>query len=312
MFVHSGMLHLLATIVGIFQLGFILERLVGHVAFAAVYVVSGMFASLVSISLRPVAVSVGASGAIFGIYGLLLASLIWDMLPRLSALGARLSALARAQSREPVLHRTAMTIPLMVLKWLGPAAAVFVVFNVATDSLERGAELAGLVTGFVSGLVLTRSVNDRKPPVLRVGTATAAAIAIAIVSTVPLRGVTDVRPEIERIAAVEDHTASAYQTEVNRFKLGRTTAKSLAQMIDQTIMPELQATRVRLKALDGVPHEQEPLVAGAEAYLRLRDESWRLRAAGLHRSDMLLLKKAESPERAALEALQKIKPADQQ
>ena len=314
MFVHSGMLHLLASVAGLVQLGFILERLVGHVAFASVYVASGLLASLVSLSAHPVAVNVGASGAIFGMYGLLLASLIWDMLRSFqgrSALGARLSREPRAENPEPLLDGTAVTIPLMVVRWLGPAAALFILFNVANDSLDSVAELAGLVTGFVWGLVLAREVNERKPRVLRAAAATAVAIVIVIVSAVPLRGVTDVRPEIERIVSVEDRTASAYQTEVDRFKIGRTSAKSLAQMIDQTIMPELHEARVRLMALDGVPHEQEPLVAGAEAYLRLRDESWRLRAEGLHKSDMLLLRKAESPERAALEALQRIRPADQ-
>jgi membrane associated rhomboid family serine protease len=289
MFVHSGLLHLLANVAGLVQLGFILERLVGRVAFAAVYVTSGALAGLVSLSTHPMAVSVGASGAIFGIYGLLLALWLWGRL-----------------------HRSTVTIPLMVVRWLGPAATVFILFNVVTDRLDSSAELTGLVTGFVCGLILASGVSDRKPTVLRIAAATAAAIVIVMVSVVPLRGVTDVRPEIERIVAVEDRTASAYETEVNLFKKGRTTAKALAEVIHQTIMPELQAARVRLKALDGVPHEQEPLVAGAEEYLRLRDESWRLRTEGLHKSDMLLLRKAESPERAALEALQKIRPADQQ
>jgi hypothetical protein len=41
----------------------------------------------------------------------------------------------------------------------------------------------------------------------------------------------------------------------------------------------------------------------------LRDESWRLRAAALLRSDLVALRQADSKERASLEALQKIKAA---
>ena len=37
-----------------------------------------------SLAANPVAMTVGASGAIFGLYGLLIASSIWGMLPRSS------------------------------------------------------------------------------------------------------------------------------------------------------------------------------------------------------------------------------------
>jgi hypothetical protein len=155
----------------------------------------------------------------------------------------------------------------------------------------------------------------------------------------PLRGVADVRPEIARVVAVEDRTASAYQAAVDRFKSGRNTAEALAQLIDRTIMPELQAEGVRLKALDKVPPEHQPLVADAKEYVRLRSESWRLRSEGLrktsvparreagkkdrpsnespraraeaqHRASMMTMGKAEGTERASLEALQRIKPAN--
>jgi membrane associated rhomboid family serine protease len=317
MFVHSGMLQLLVNVAGLVSIGFILERLVGPLAFAAVYVAAGVLACLVSLYVHPLAVSVGASGAIFGLYGLLLASSIWA-----------------------VLNRSSVTIPLTAVKRLGPAAAVFILYNVANDGLDSTAKLAGLVAGFVCGIVLARRVNDGTPPARHVAAAMAATVAIAVAAAVVLHGVTDVRPEMARVVAVEDRTASAYQTAVDRFKNGRISADALAQTIDQTIVPELQAADSRLKALDRVPHEQQPLLAAAQDYLRLRFESWRLRAEGLrktdvlthradgkgeqasneswrrgaearHKANMLLLGKAEETERASLEALHRIRPADQ-
>jgi membrane associated rhomboid family serine protease len=317
MFVHSGMLHLVVNVAALVSIGFILERLVGGLAVAAVYVAAGVLASLVSLSVYPLSVSAGASGAIFGLYGLLLASSIWTML-----------------------RHSSVTIPLMAVKRLGPAAAVFMLYTVANDGLGSTAELTGLVTGLVCGLVLARRVNDGKPPARRVAAAMAATVAIAVAAAVVLHGVTDVRPEMARVVAVEDRTATAYQTAVGRFKNGRISAEALAQMIDQTIVPELQAADSRLKALDRVPHEQQPLVAAAQDYFRLRFESWRLRAEGLrktdalthradgrgeqasnesgrrgaearHRANTLLLGKAEETELASLEALHRIRPADQ-
>ena len=60
------------------QLGAVLERLVGRLAFGAVYVMAGVFTSLVNLASYPVAVTSGASGAVFGLYGLLLASILWQ------------------------------------------------------------------------------------------------------------------------------------------------------------------------------------------------------------------------------------------
>jgi len=142
---------------------------------------------------------------------------------------------------------------------------------------------------------------------------------------------------MERVVVLEDRTARAYQTAAEGFRKGRITAEALALLIDRTIMPELQAADARVKALDRVPLEDQPLVANAEEYLRLRTESWRLRVEGLrnkttpreagtdwesagrarlraetqHKVDGLLRGKAEGTERASLEALEKIRPVDQ-
>ena len=85
MFVHTGFFQLLVNCAALVQLGLILERLVGHITFAAVYVAAGVLASLVSLSDYPMAVSAGASGAIFGLYGLLLASSAWTAIHRAPA-----------------------------------------------------------------------------------------------------------------------------------------------------------------------------------------------------------------------------------
>lgn len=172
-FVHPGMLQLLVDLIGLVQIGLILERLVGPFAFASVYVAAGVFASLVNLSAYPLTVSIGASGAVFGLYGLLLASSIWGLL-----------------------HRSILTIPLMAVKRLIPAAAVFIFYNVSNDGLGIDAELAGLATGFVCGLFLARGVSDGQPSARHVAAAIAAAAVVAIALAVPLRGITDVRPEI--------------------------------------------------------------------------------------------------------------------
>jgi hypothetical protein len=134
-----------------------------------------------------------------------------------------------------------------------------------------------------------------------------ATFGIVIVLAVPLRGVADVTGEIAQVVAIEDQTSHEYDAQVDRFKRGRTTTDGLIQQIDR-IRPSLHAMSVRLNSLDKIPPEHQWLVSAAKEYLRLRDESWRLRAEGLRTSNMRALQKADGAERASLEALDPIRP----
>ena len=285
LFVHTGFVHLVVNMLGLLQAGLLLERLVGRVAVAAVYLSAGVFTALVRLSASPVDVSVGASGAIFGIYGLLLASAGWSLF-----------------------QRSTITIPLRAAKRLIPATAAFLLYN----GLQSAPDHVGFLVGFGCGLILARRIGDHKPAARRVAVAMGATAMIAMAAAVPLRGITDVRPELARVVSVEDRTASVYETARDRFTLGRIAAAKLIELIDGTIMPQLQEVRARLTALDGVPDVHQPLVAQAEEYLRLRDESWRLRADGLRKTNLLTLRKADDRERAALQIIKKLRPADPQ
>jgi len=284
MFVHSGPLHLLATLAGLVPLCLVLERLVGSVAFGAVFLAAGILAGVVSLSTSAVDVSVGASGAIFGVSGLLTASVLWG-------------AIANPHVRIPV---------TTVNRVVAPAVA-FVLYNLANDSIGIAGEVAGFATGFIGGLVLARGVIQYKPPVRRSAVATVSALVLALGWAVPLRGTGDVRGDIERVVAFEARTGGAYDAAVDRFRRGQVTAESLARLIDNTILPELQVARAHLDGVTRVPKEQQPLVAAAAEYFALRDKAWRMRAAALHRGSMPALRDADKVQRTSLEALEKIR-----
>ena len=113
----------------------------------------------------------------------------------------------------------------------------------------------------------------------------------------------DVRPEIERLLAVESQTTAIYDAAAAQFRLGALDSESLARVIERKIKPQLQVVRIRVMSLDNVRTDHEPLLEKAKEYLRLRDQSWRLRAEALHRRDMKGLQKVELTERASLAAL---------
>src|ERR1043166_670034 len=104
------------------QISLILERLVGRLIVVAVFLTAGVFASIVNLATQPLSLSYGASGAIFGLYGLLVATVIWGM---------------------P--HRTPLTMPLMVVKRIAPAAGVFLLYNLMNDSVGSAGECTGLL-----------------------------------------------------------------------------------------------------------------------------------------------------------------------
>jgi rhomboid protease GluP len=73
-FIHGGLLHIAFNMWCLWDLGRLAESIYGHWTFAAVYAITGVSASLGSLIWNPGILSVGASGAIFGIAGALIAS----------------------------------------------------------------------------------------------------------------------------------------------------------------------------------------------------------------------------------------------
>ncbi|MFO0908362.1 MAG: rhomboid family intramembrane serine protease [Isosphaeraceae bacterium] len=138
-FLHAGILHLAFNMWCLGRLGPLIERLYGYVGFALLYIASGIGGSLASAWWHPLVVGVGASGAIFGILGGLLAFLL--------------------------VHRHG--IPPSVFHSLRSAVVFFVGFNVlnglAADQIDNAAHLGGLAGGLVAGILLSRPWPSRGP-----------------------------------------------------------------------------------------------------------------------------------------------------
>jgi hypothetical protein len=222
-------------------------------------------------------------------------------------------------------------------------AVAILMYDLLDGSLPAGAEFAAMFVGIVAGAALSKNIDEATIPPHRLAPAGVSTLVVAFVCAVPLHGIADVRPEIANVFSLEERTSQTYVAAMERFRSGRINADALAQVIDRTIVPEMQSTDARLKALKHVPPEHQQLITDAEEYVRLRSESWRLRAEGLrrssvpvvrrvakaeiesdtnfrvraekqHRGNMMTMAKAEGTERASLEALQRLKaqPAPEQ
>ena len=83
-FVHIGILHLIFNMYGLYIIGRYLEPMLGKPLFLSAYLFTGVGASLASLwwHRNEILVSAGASGAIFGMFGLFLALLLTDLIPK--------------------------------------------------------------------------------------------------------------------------------------------------------------------------------------------------------------------------------------
>ena len=133
LFVHFGILHLVFNMWALAAFGGLAERLLGIANFLFIYFVSGVAANLASIALTPAIDTAGASGAIFGILGALLAA-FW---------------------------RNKGTLPFSMVRSEAATALVFAGFALLGGFVYKGvdnaAHLGGLVTGLLLGVSMPRS-----------------------------------------------------------------------------------------------------------------------------------------------------------
>jgi membrane associated rhomboid family serine protease len=143
MFLHDGFLHILFNGWALYQLGSLFELWLGSSRLLATYFVSGICGSFASVlwntygggdPLRP---SVGASGAIFGLLGGLIAFLL------------------RRRSR---LTPLAKSLLIQLLLWAG----INLFLGVTFPLIDNAAHLGGLVAGLAVGLLL-RDRSERPP-----------------------------------------------------------------------------------------------------------------------------------------------------
>jgi membrane associated rhomboid family serine protease/Flp pilus assembly protein TadD len=145
MFLHGDPMHIAFNMWCLWDLGQLCESLYGRWTFAALYVVAGVAGGVASVGWNPYVNSVGASGAIFGLAGALIASFY---LGEFSLPGAAIQG----------------TLKSLVF---------FVGFNVVWGLFSSGTDNAchagGLVSGMVMGALIALATPEHDKPLRRVG-----------------------------------------------------------------------------------------------------------------------------------------------
>lgn len=130
MFLHSGIDHLCNNMLILFFLGSMIENEVGHIRYALLYFLSGIGGNLLSLYVKVIngelVASVGASGAIFGLDGVLLAMVLFS-----------------DRRMENV------TMPRVLLMILCSLYSGFV-----GENIDNAAHVGGLLTGFAAATLM--------------------------------------------------------------------------------------------------------------------------------------------------------------
>lgn len=133
MFVHAGVLHLLMNMFALFMGAVFFEPIIGTKRFIVIYVVTGLCASVCSAVFNTdVSVSVGASGAVMGIYGVLIAFLVTGIFGKDG------------------------------FKSIGLFLFVFVGYNLLMGlftNADNAAHAGGLIAGFIIGFILRFAIQ---------------------------------------------------------------------------------------------------------------------------------------------------------
>jgi rhomboid protease GluP len=137
-FLHIGVLHLLMNMYALTFIGLILEPYLGKTRFVVAYLLAGIGASAASLWWHDMTISAGASGAIFGMYGVFLALLTTDFI-----------------------HKD-------VRKSLLTSILIFVGYNLLNGlngGIDNAAHIGGLLSGLIIGYALIPSL--KRPNVFR-------------------------------------------------------------------------------------------------------------------------------------------------
>ena len=135
-FLHINVIHLGFNMLALAYVGVYLEPILGRVRFVVAYLLTGFSASILSFWWNDFTVSIGASGAVFGMFGVFLALLFTDLI--------------EPKSRKKLLISIAVFVSVNVLS------------GFAKLGVDNAAHVGGLLGGVLLGFSFFPSLQDRE------------------------------------------------------------------------------------------------------------------------------------------------------
>jgi rhomboid protease GluP len=134
MFLHNDIMHIVMNMLSLYMVGGMVERLFTTWGYLGIYFMSAFLGSFASIYMHPIGWAVGASGAIFGIFG--------------------------ALAGFAFIHRTRMHYQFMqFMRSFGVVLAINFFIGIIFPSIDMSAHIGGLLAGFIGGIFVAKNSN---------------------------------------------------------------------------------------------------------------------------------------------------------
>lgn len=133
---HNGIAHLAFNCVALFAIGSVLEPIVGRRRYLICFVSTGILASVASLIWNDNTLSVGASGGIYGLFGVLFALLSTQLFPR--------------------------EIRLALFKTFGTYCGIGLLLGIsgAIGNIDNAAHFGGLFAGYLGGFLIYSAIGQ--------------------------------------------------------------------------------------------------------------------------------------------------------
>lgn len=254
MFLHFGVLHLLLNSFALWEVGQLTERMYGPWRFFGIYITAGLFGNILSLDIQGnSAISGGASGAIFGLYGALLIFL-W---------------------------RERDYIDPHEFKWLfggGFAfATITIILGFTVAGIDNAAHIGGFVAGMVGSIIFAKPINARTMPMrFSIGAAMIVfAISMALLVNLPppkykWRDELWLRDVIGEVASEDQAINRNWLTLLDQSKQGDQPFEALAGKIENNIVEPYEDSFEKLSQLPKDPNL--PSAKALEFWLEMTQE----------------------------------------
>ncbi|HZR36829.1 MAG TPA: rhomboid family intramembrane serine protease [Nevskia sp.] len=280
MFLHFGLLHLLLNMWALAVSGRFTERLYGGPLYLLIYLTSGLCGNLASVLWNSHVNSAGASGAIFGVYGALLAFFM------------------RKDTR----------VPAPIVKQQRSSGFLFIIINLmyslGQHGIDNAAHAGGLLSGLLLGFVLARPLESpQRSAALSRHTGLGVGLAVVLLAGLGLGArykAATIIPEIrfqEDVAWLDDERYKArelFAEAKDDARNGKLSNEAFADSIERGPLQIYEAMQRKIQS-DTLPAHSE-YNGERRAYAALIQNSLdgcRLYAQGLRQHDASAIKQGE-------------------
>jgi len=281
MFLHASLVHIAFNMWVLWDVGGVVERLLGSWRFAVLYLGSGILGGVATLVWNAESLSVGASGAVFGVYGALVWYVWWGKCGEIR-------------------------LPRGMVRMMGRNSLIFIAVNLLLGLLipqiDNAAHVGGLVGGFVVGILVGWGRGGE--PVRDRGFALAGTVTtcLLVVGGCVLVGVGGVGVDVNAVLATVDELGDETRCFLEKIRekatedLTAAEMKGIVEVYEKDLIPRWSRTRNILAGMiwgKRTGREGKKIVHGIWKTLLLQEMGMRFMAGGIRGKDPAMVERGK-------------------